>query len=79
MGQRRTSPFTPTEVTNLNDFQNSGVWHAFRCANEPCACLLVATEAGWICPQCSYTQDWAHAWMVEGTWRGSQAVLRREG
>jgi len=79
MDQRRIAPFTPTEVTNLNEFQNSGIWHAFRCGNEQCRCELVATEAGWVCPQCPYTQDWAHGWMADGTWRGDQEVLKREG
>lgn len=27
---------------------------------------LVATESGWICPFCEYTQDWAHSFMLEG-------------
>lgn len=26
--------------------------------------ILIATEAGWVCPHCSYTQDWAHAFMA---------------
>ena len=28
--------------------------------------LLVATEAGWVCPTCDYTQDWAHEAMLMG-------------
>lgn len=27
--------------------------------------LLIATEAGWVCPDCGYTQDWAYAAMVQ--------------
>lgn len=30
--------------------------------------LLVATEAGWTCPTCDYTQDWAWSWMADRTW-----------
>jgi hypothetical protein len=26
---------------------------------------LVATEAGWVCPNCDYTQDWAWGFMGE--------------
>lgn len=26
---------------------------------------LVATEAGWVCPNCDYTQDWAWEFMAE--------------
>ena len=27
--------------------------------------ILIATEAGWVCPHCGYRQDWAHAAMAE--------------
>lgn len=27
--------------------------------------LLIATEQGWICPHCGYTQPWAYALMAE--------------
>lgn len=26
--------------------------------------LLIATESGWICPDCGYTQKWAHGFMA---------------
>lgn len=26
---------------------------------------LVATENGWICPVCGYTQNWAHLFMMQ--------------
>ena len=26
---------------------------------------LIATENGWICPVCDYTQNWAHNFMAE--------------
>lgn len=31
--------------------------------------LLVATRDGWICPTCPLTQEWAWAWMADGSWR----------
>ena len=40
---------------------------------------LVATEAGWVCPGCPYTQDWAPTWMADGTWRNGDQILKREG
>jgi hypothetical protein len=79
MDERRIAPFTPTEVATLNEFQQSGIWHAFTCRNEQCGRVLVATEAGWVCPGCSYTQDWAHTWMANGSWRDDQEILKREG
>jgi hypothetical protein len=27
--------------------------------------ILIATETAWVCPHCSYRQDWAHAAMAE--------------
>ena len=31
--------------------------------------VLIATPDGWICPSCDYTQDWAHGFMADGSWR----------
>jgi hypothetical protein len=38
---------------------------------------LVATLGGWICPTCDYTQDWAHAHMANGAWRGHMNLMNR--
>lgn len=56
------SPFTEDQVKNLNDYQQSGVFHPFTCGNPDCREILVATKDGWFCPveNCDYTQDWAH-------------------
>lgn len=79
MDQRRTAPFTPVEVRNLNEYQRSAIWHPFTCRDPNCRRVLVATEAGWICPGCAATQDWAYVWMTDGTWRDDQEILKREG
>lgn len=66
------APFTDEQVTRLNVYQKSGIFHPFTCGsgnrkdsnhldNEG---LLVATTAGWICPYCDYKQDWCHTMMV---------------
>jgi hypothetical protein len=67
-----TAPFTLEQVKYLNAFQKSGWMHPFTCGfNRTDANhldgegVLVATEAGWICPFCPYTQDWAHGFMAE--------------
>jgi len=57
------APFTPEQVTRLNRFQGAGVMHPFTCGAGD-GQSLVATEAGWVCPVCDYTQDWAHAFMA---------------
>lgn len=63
------APWTEEQVASLNAYQASGRYHPFTCANrsEPGhqerhgdLGVLVATKDGWICPDCDYTQDWAH-------------------
>jgi hypothetical protein len=70
-------PFSPENVFRLNNYQHSG-WHPFTCGNDRASQAhkayqieyggdlgeLIATTAGWICPVCKYTQDWAHASML---------------
>lgn len=65
------APWTAVEVASLNAYQAAGVMHPFTCDSddEPCASVLVATTDGWICPDCGYTQNWAHEFMADGTWR----------
>ena len=52
------SPWTPEEVEKLNIYQNSGVFHPYTCGNHTCRNILRATENGWVCDICGYTQDW---------------------
>lgn len=67
-------PWKPEEVEALNLYQQAGVFHPFTCANrtdgnhvqrEGDLGLLVATEDGWVCKDCEYTQEWAHAFMLD--------------
>lgn len=70
------APWTADQVTALNTFQHYGRMHPFTCGalhasgQSP---ILIATNSGWVCPdpQCTFRQDWAHAFMVE---RGAAAV-----
>lgn len=72
------APWTPEQVENLNDYQTSGQFHAYTCARRNDGThkqrrgedlgQLVATEDGWTCKDCDYTQDWAHAQAADGTW-----------
>lgn len=69
------APFTPQQVYYLNEFQDAGFMHPFTCR---CGANLIATEAGWICNECDYTQDWAHDFMANGNFVdivGSQHLL----
>jgi len=75
------APWTDEQVEALNQFQASRRMHPFTCGsgnrtdaaqveavaqhgmND--AVLLVATNDGWVCQACDYTQTWAHGFMVE--------------
>lgn len=66
------APFTEEQVINLNKFQKNPRFHPFTCGvnrKDPKHLdgegVLIATKKGWICPYCSYLQDWAISWMAE--------------
>lgn len=68
--------FTPDEVESLNAYQHSGAFHPFTCGGDRTdekhldgEGILVATEEGWKCPYCDYTQGWAHDWMKNWEWK----------
>jgi hypothetical protein len=66
------SPFTVNQVRSFNRFQESGVFHPFTCRHNhhESESKLVAGINGLRCSEenCSYTQEWAHSWMVDGLW-----------
>ncbi len=55
------APWTKEQVEALSRYQQSNHFHPYTCGTERCRQILVATETGWKCPVCNYTQDWAHA------------------
>ena len=62
--------WTDEQVKNLNDFQRSSYMHPFTCGGAiNCREDLVAKPDGWHCPKCGYTQDWAHGFMLDGSWK----------
>jgi len=73
MTERLVAPWTNAQVAALNRFQRYAFVHPFTCLaithpGDKMADkdrVLVATNAGWVCPSCDYTQNWAHAVMVE--------------
>ena len=82
------APFTPEQVQRLNEWQTqTGTnmpFHPFTCGYRGESAhgqeggdtgLLIATEDGWVCPSCDYTQDWAHAFMAE---RAPDGAIREE-
>lgn len=77
--EKITPPWTAEEVEALNAFQTDGRFHPFTCGNkdrhpqiehpsgwtETVGEVLVATEHGWTCTHCDYTQKWAHQFMAQ--------------
>ncbi len=69
-------PWGRDQVDSLNRYQESGLMHPYTCPNRAIdhretggdRGVLVATVDGWRCPDCDYTQDWAHRWSADGTW-----------
>lgn len=59
------APFTEQQVKGLNAYQEAGHFHPFTCGNDSRHRDLVATTGGWVCPDCDYTQKWAHKFMAE--------------
>lgn len=66
------APWTAEQVIALNRWQNCDYVHPFTCGSDhrdqkhaDGAAVLVATTEGWICPFCTYRQDWAHDFMFQ--------------
>lgn len=63
------TPWTPAQVSRLNRWQTSGIFHPFTCGKRDGhegEGILTATINGWVCQECDYTQDWAHDFMANG-------------
>jgi hypothetical protein len=71
------APFSQVQVFFLNKFQETRRFHPFTCGGDGCRANLVATTDGWRCPNCDYTQDWAHDFMAKPLPQ-SQLELMRE-
>lgn len=61
--QKWHAPFTADQVAALNQWQTGLEFHPYTCGNcHPGPRNLIARiGAGWVCPTCDYTQDWAHS------------------
>lgn len=70
------APFTLDQVQSLNAFQHAIPYHPFTHENSVMPDhfddIQVATEAGWICPNCGMlepVQVWAWKYMADWSWR----------
>jgi hypothetical protein len=60
------APWTEEQVRALNTYQRDDRFHPYTCPTRRCRAQknegrLRATESGWVCGLCGYTQAWAHA------------------
>lgn len=56
---RVKAPWTDDQVKRLNEWQQTRAVHPFTCGTSKCRGILRATTSGWVCPKCSYVQNWA--------------------
>ena len=72
-GERAYAPWTQEQILHLNAYQMNRHFHPMTCPHkedgkhpqiEGEKGRLLATTYGWRCPHCSYTQNWAHAFMT---------------
>lgn len=63
------APFTDEQVEGLNWYQTKAPMHPFTCGRRdighPSEAVLRATNDGWVCDYCTYTQDWAWEMMSD--------------
>jgi len=61
------TPWSDEQVEILNAYQNNSRLHEHTCLNDhgDLSRTLIATNNGWICPNCDYTQDWAHSFVFK--------------
>lgn len=76
------APFTDEQVKGLNEYQHSGAFHEFNCGNENHPKgedkILIATNEGWICPNCGYKQKWAWEAMANGGMKNAMSDWRKK-
>ncbi len=60
------APFTDAQVRALQTWQETPALHPFTCSTHSETALLASSD-GWHCPVegCTYTQNWAHDFMIE--------------
>lgn len=64
--QQLIPPWDDETVKALNEYQQAGWMHPYTCGNTHHlhSVTLVAHTDGWHCPECEYTQQWAHTWTL---------------
>lgn len=78
MSEKIMAPFTQKQADALNRYQLAGRMHPFTCPrghHDDQTNLVAIPGQGWVClglfkdtgkgALCDYTQDWAHAFMLD--------------
>lgn len=70
-----TAPWTDDQVRLLNGYQQCGIFHPFTGSH---GVALIATRDGWVeTLGGEICQDWAHDFMVDGSWQESVDSVRK--
>jgi hypothetical protein len=80
--EKIVAPWTEEQVAALNRYQARGDFHEYACGTSSRHAPLVATTDGWVCRDCDYRQDWAHAASVTmadapSIWEKWDGLLKR--
>lgn len=68
--------FSEDQCKSFNAYQASGAFHPFTCGNDHDGDNeLVATPYELGCPTCDFAQTWAHAWMLDWSWKTAAGVF----
>ena len=69
------APWTEAQIERLKEWQRSGFVHPYTCGKRDDNHawndwgmdygVLIPTRKGWVCPDCDYTQNWAHKFSFE--------------
>lgn len=57
--------FTEDQQESFRNYQQYSGMHPFTCSGHD---ALEINKNKIYCPQCPYTQDWAHSWMLNWEW-----------
>lgn len=80
-------PWTHRQVQALNLYQEMGYMHPYTCGwrdqHPEKEGILIATPSGWICPVCTYQQNWARAFTADPqvieSWKRDMDFAQRDG
>jgi hypothetical protein len=68
-GGHRRAPFTPAEVSSIDEYQRDPYSVPLVCTVHPGGVPLMATAAGLRCRVCGQVRDTVPAWVADGRWR----------